>query len=143
LPEWFKKSKSGDIPLHFLGAKNGKIKYLDFVMSAYRKHSAGTSFSDKYDDAIFIQNRIEMYQGIDGYLDFKFHERFKKVYAWYYWFMIESRQYQNNYFKRLGIVFRYLSLAGFPIEKTKYALKQYVLPKWIAKTYLFLKNGQK
>jgi glycosyltransferase involved in cell wall biosynthesis len=41
LPDWFSQIKTGDWCLHILNARNGKVGYIDDVMSVYRIHQAG------------------------------------------------------------------------------------------------------
>ncbi|RYF52026.1 MAG: glycosyltransferase family 2 protein, partial [Cytophagaceae bacterium] len=88
-PAWFSESVSGDIPRLILKAKMGKIGYLPDVMSVYRKNSNGTSFTDKYDDAVFLQNRIDMYSNINRELNYQYDRLLKKNIARYYRMMLK------------------------------------------------------
>jgi glycosyltransferase involved in cell wall biosynthesis len=139
-PKWFYESKSGDIPMQIMVARNGKIKYLDELMSAYRKHAGGTSFSDKYNDAGFLQNRINMYHNLDLYLDKRLHNRFNRLKSWYYRFMIDSKQAQQNYFKRITWLLHYFYLAGFPSGNRKLLIVNYAIPKPLLNIYTNIRS---
>ena len=47
-------------------------------MSVYRKNGGGMSFTDGKQDADFLFNRIGMYRGIDGELNYRFHKTLNK-----------------------------------------------------------------
>lgn len=111
-PDWFKKSLSGDIPRYVLLAKLGKIGYLPDVMSVYRKNRGGTSFTDKYDDARFLQNRIDMYEGINQELDGRYKKTLRRNIARYYRWMLDSKQYRDHYYPRNLLAIKYLRLAS-------------------------------
>lgn len=88
---WFHKTKSGDIPMIMLAARHGKIKFLDSVTAAYRRHAAGASNTDHKDDAVFLENRIMMYTNLDKDTAYKFHDKFKRnLGGWYYLCSIQS-----------------------------------------------------
>ncbi|GAB2549405.1 glycosyltransferase family 2 protein [Spirosoma aerophilum] len=110
-PDWFRESVSGDIPRLILKAKKGNIGYIPDVMSVYRKNSNGTSFTDKYDDAVFLQNRIDMYSSINRELDYKYDAILKRNMARYYRMMLTSRQFKDSYLSKLRLAARYYSLA--------------------------------
>ncbi|GAB3323490.1 glycosyltransferase [Larkinella ripae] len=140
-PDWFKKSVSGDIPRYVLLAKYGKIGYLPDVMSVYRKNSNGTSFTDYEDDARFLQNRIEMYEGINQELNYQFDALLKKNIAQYYEKMLHSRQYRDTYYPKRTVALKYLSLASLDWEEKKEILRDHVVPPAVNRLYSALALG--
>ena len=136
-PEWMMKSSSGDIPRYVILAKQGPIGYLSEVMGIYRKHRAGVSFNDNYRDERFLRNRIEMYEGINQELDYRFDAALKKNIARYYRNMLDAKQYQNRYFARAALAFRYIQLAK-PTQKVRREIvRDYILPTSVMKIYSF------
>ena len=138
IPDWFLKSSSGDIPRHIILAKQGPIGYLPDITSVYRKHKGGVSLADNYVDIGFLKNRIEMYEGINGELDFKYDKPLKKNIARYYKMMLEAKQYQNTYFARVPIALKYLKLGQPDSETKKEIIKTYIIPKWMMSFYSFI-----
>lgn len=138
-PQWFHDSKSGDIPRYILLGKNGgKFKYINEVMSVYRKNRhTGMSFTDGYNDIDFLQNRIGMYQGIDKELDYRFHKTLNRNIARYYRMMLDSKQYADKYFRKVFAAIQYLRLGQPPRAVSKEIIREYILPKWLSKTYSF------
>lgn len=134
-PAWFYESVSGDIPRYILLAKAGKIGYLSDVMSVYRKNSNGTSYTDQYDDATFLYNRINMYSGINKELGYRFNTTLKKNIGRYYKMMLESRQYRNLYFKRIPIALKHLSNAKPTAVERKEIIKHYLIPPILMRLY--------
>ena len=134
-PDWFKKSVSGDIPRYVLLAKLGKIGYLSDVMSVYRKNEGGTSFTDKYDDANFLQNRIDMYEGINQELGGKYSRTLRRNIARYYRSMLDSKQYRNQYYPRNLLAMKYLRLSGVAGEERKEVIQKYVVPAPLMRVY--------
>jgi glycosyltransferase involved in cell wall biosynthesis len=73
VPEWYQRMVVGDYPLFLLLAYHGNIRYINQVMSVYRKHPGGiwtsnignAEFSKKY----FLSVN-EMYQGFDEYSNY-------------------------------------------------------------------------
>ncbi len=66
LPDWFLKMKSGDWLIYILSALNGKLGYLNEVMSVYRIHHAGL-----WTRQCSVQNtlaEIAMFKALAGYL---------------------------------------------------------------------------
>ncbi|GAA4407794.1 hypothetical protein GCM10023187_28860 [Nibrella viscosa] len=140
-PQWFLKSVSGDIPRYVLLAKHGKIGYLPDVMSVYRKNTGGTSYTDRYDDARFLKNRIEMYEGINQELDYRFNRQLQRNIARYYKMMLRSRQYRNQYFSRLLLAVKYLYLARPDWQERKTVIYEDILPPGLSKAYSSLAIG--
>ena len=139
-PKWFHESKSGDIPRYILlGKDDAKFKYINEVMSVYRKNrNSGMSFTDGYKDADFLQNRIGMYRGIDQELGYKFHTILNKNIARYYRMMLDSKQFVGKYFKQMPVAIQYLRLAKPSREVQKEIIREYIFPKWLSSFYSFL-----
>jgi glycosyltransferase involved in cell wall biosynthesis len=139
-PDWYFKSKSGDIPMYILLAEKGNIRYIDKVMSVYRKHFQGMSFSDGKQDAFFLLNRIEMYQNINKYLKFKYHQKISKNIARYYLMMANSVQYGNNFFISRFYVLKSLFLSKpNTSEHIKKIVQSYIIPSSIMNVYANVK----
>lgn len=134
-PAWFMESVSGDIPRLILKAKQGKIGYLPDVMSVYRKNRGGTSFTDKYDDAGFLRNRIAMYEAIGRELDGKYDQKLKRNIARYYRWMLDSQQYRDDYYPRNLLALKYLRLANPSEEERKEIIQKYVIPASLMRLY--------
>jgi glycosyltransferase involved in cell wall biosynthesis len=128
---WFPKVKSGDIPMIMLAARFGKIKFLPDVTAAYRRHAAGASNSDHKDDAVFLENRILMYSNLDKDTDYKFHDRFKRNLGGWYYLLINSKQYKDRYWAKLGLVMKYFSLMFPKVTNAKILLRDHVIPVWL------------
>ncbi|MCY7350558.1 MAG: glycosyltransferase [Cytophagaceae bacterium] len=101
LPAWIAESKSGDIPLNILLAQRGPIGYLDEVMSVYRKHGGGQSFTDHRWEAGFLFNRINMYQHLNRETGYQYRERFRKTMAEFYWHLPDTIEYRERIWHRL------------------------------------------
>jgi len=134
-PAWFSESVSGDIPRLILKAKMGKIGYLPDVMSVYRKNSNGTSFTDKYDDAVFLQNRIDMYSNINRELDYQYDRLLKKNIARYYRMMLKSRQFRGSYLGKVKLVSQYYSLAKPNWTDLKTVVYDHLTPPVLQRAY--------
>jgi len=134
-PAWFMESVSGDIPRYVLLAKHGKIGYLQDIMAVYRKNSAGTSFTDKYDDANFINNRIGMYEGINQELEFRYDEVLKKNIARYYKMLLVSKQYRGKYLAGLPIALKYLNWMKPGSDEKREIYKAHIIPPFLMKMY--------
>lgn len=140
-PDWFYKSKSGDIPRYILLTKKGDIRYINKTMSVYRKHSAGISNSDHKNDADFLWNRIEMYQSIDQELDFKYHRKIQKNIARYFLMMANSIQYSNHFFWSRFYALKSLYLSRPNSSKhIRDVFSKYIIPHFIMKNYAYLKG---
>jgi glycosyltransferase involved in cell wall biosynthesis len=128
---WFPKTKSGDIPMIMLAARHGKIKYLSDVTAAYRRHAAGASNTDHKDDAVFLENRIMMYTNLDKDTGLKYHDRFKKNLGGWYYLLINSKQYRDDYFKKLPKVLKYIQLTYPNVPNLKIIIRDHLFPKQI------------
>jgi glycosyltransferase involved in cell wall biosynthesis len=136
-PDWFMKSTSGDIPRYVILAKQGPIGYLPEIMSVYRKNKAGASFRDHYRDARFLRNRIMMYSGINQETDYKYDRKLRRNIARYYRMLLDARQYNQSYFRRAGLALHYLYLKTPPATEVREVARDYVLPRWLVRTYSF------
>lgn len=134
-PDWFRESVSGDIPRLILKAKKGSIGYIPDVMSVYRKNSNGTSFTDKYDDAVFLQNRIDMYSNINRELDYRYDAILKRNMARYYRMMLTSRQVRNSYLGKLRVATQYYSLAKPAWADLKTVIYEHLTPPVLQRAY--------
>jgi glycosyltransferase involved in cell wall biosynthesis len=138
-PDWFFKSKSGDIPRSILWAKHGKVGYLPDVMSVYRKNRGGMSFTDLESDAEFLFNRIEMYEGINRELNYVYDQRIRRNIARYYRLLLDSKQYRDQYWKRANFALTYLRLANPDRATAKEIVWSYLLPQPVQKLYTALR----
>ncbi len=138
IPDWFLKSSSGDIPRHIILAKQGPIGYLPDITSVYRKHKGGVSLADNYVSIKFLKNRIEMYEGINQELGYKYDTILRKNKARYYKMMLEAKEYQNQYFARVPIALKYLRLGQPDAETKKEIIKTYIVPNWLLDFYSFV-----
>ncbi|GAB3539528.1 glycosyltransferase family 2 protein [Spirosoma fluminis] len=134
-PTWFRESSSGDIPRLILKAKLGKIGYIPDVMSVYRKNRGGASYADNYYEESFLRNRIQMYRDINRELDYKYDRVLRRNIARYYRMLLDSKQYKNRYFRRVFYALKYLHLGRPDWEKTKFVIRDYVLPRPVTKLY--------
>lgn len=139
-PKWFHESKSGDIPRYILLGKHGNFYYIDEVMSVYRKNGGGMSFTDGKQDADFLFNRIGMYRGIDGELNYRFHKTLNKNIARYYLMLANSIQYGDNFFLSRFYALKSLYLSR-PNENNhlKEVLQEYIIPQNFMKIYANVK----
>lgn len=86
IPAWIKHAKHGDYANALFFAAEGRIYYIDEVMSAYRtgvKNSLMTNFRRNYtkeSDIQFHKNRIEVLRMADKYYSYKYHDEIEKVY---------------------------------------------------------------
>jgi glycosyltransferase involved in cell wall biosynthesis len=131
LPPWFYKTKSGDIPMIMLAARNGDIKFLPDVTAAYRRHAAGASNTDGKNDARFLENRIMMYHNLNRDTGYKFHDRFKKNLGGWYYLLLNAYQYENQYFKKVAIAARYIWLMFPNIPHIKTIVRDHIVPKFL------------
>lgn len=136
---WFYKTKSGDIPMIILAARHGKIKFLPDVTAAYRRHAAGASNTDHKDDAVFLRNRIMMYSNLNKDTGLKYNHLFKRNLGGWYYLLLNSKQLKNNYFKRVGIALKYISLMFPDIPHFKLVFRDHLVPHWIMEVSRWLR----
>ncbi|GAB3687475.1 glycosyltransferase [Spirosoma flavus] len=134
-PAWFSESVSGDIPRLILKAKMGKIGYIPDVMSVYRKNKNGTSFTDNEADAVYLKNRIDMYDNINRELEYRYDRVMKKNIARYYRMMMNSKQYRDSYLAKLRLTAKYYSLARPSWEDLKTVIYDHLTPPAIQRAY--------
>ncbi len=134
-PAWFRESVSGDIPRLILKAKQGNIGYLPDVMSVYRKNRGGTSFTDRYDNDVFLRNRIAMYEAINRELNYQYNRSLQKNMGRYYKMMLNAEPYRSSYLARLPILWRYVSMAQPSGEEVKELVLNYLLPPALSQAY--------
>jgi glycosyltransferase involved in cell wall biosynthesis len=72
--DWHAKAAAGDWALVIQIAARGKIYYLPEPMGVYRKHSAGLSNVHAVTNRYFLQNRKEMFENINAWLDYKYDD---------------------------------------------------------------------
>ena len=141
-PKWFHESKSGDIPRYILLGKHGKFFYINELMSVYRKNNGGMSFTDGKQDAEFLYNRIGMYKGIDGELDYKFHQTINKNIARYYLMLANSIQYGDNWLKSRLFALKSLYLSRpNSNEHLKNVMQDFIIPNGFMKFYANTKGS--
>jgi glycosyltransferase involved in cell wall biosynthesis len=75
LPGWFSELKTGDWALHILNARNGKVGYINEVMSVYRIHQAG--YWSKQDTIQSTLDEIAMFKVLLKYLPRKYKGQVK------------------------------------------------------------------
>lgn len=83
-PAWFSKSKSGDIPLYIMLSYHAPIAYIDEVMSVYRRHESGLSYTDHKESLSFLTNRIEMYENINRFTNRNYKRNINKILNYYF-----------------------------------------------------------
>lgn len=76
IPEWLKHIYNGDYALHLILANNGKIKYINEVMSVYRKNQGGFSAKVKNSEVWF--KIYELLSYFDMFTNFKYHEQIQR-----------------------------------------------------------------
>ncbi len=141
IPDWYVKSKSGDIPLIILAARNGLIKYLPDVMAVYRKTARGISNTDQKEGIKFMKNRVFMYSMIDKSTNFKYHALLRRNIARYYYMMIFSEELSSKYLTRLSKVFTYFRLTFPKIPDIQGVIRYKVIPPVVFEIYSAIKKS--
>jgi glycosyltransferase involved in cell wall biosynthesis len=77
--EWHAKAAAGDWAVMIQLAAQGRIGYLPETMGVYRKHSAGLSNIHSQTNRNFLLNRKEMFENVDQWLDYRYHEAIEKT----------------------------------------------------------------
>jgi glycosyltransferase involved in cell wall biosynthesis len=80
---WHAKAASGDWALLIQLAAHGKIGYLPETMGIYRKHSAGLSNVHAHTNEWFLNNRMEMFKNVNGWLDNHYETTIARTISWY------------------------------------------------------------
>ena len=93
VPEEFQNMIVGDYPMFLLMAYHGNIRYLDQVMSVYRKHGGGI-WSSKTTNAEFQEKYclsiVQMHKRFDEYSGYVYHDKIQKRLAYSYYALIEN-----------------------------------------------------
>jgi len=106
LPSWFCKLKIGDWGLHILNAQNGKVGYIDEVMSVYRIHQAG-SWS-KQDTIQNTLDEIVMFKTLGRYLPREYKGRIKSHLAALFYRLADEYNSRGDRAKAVISAFRCL-----------------------------------
>jgi glycosyltransferase involved in cell wall biosynthesis len=77
--DWHAKAAAGDWAVVLQLAAHGKIRYIPEVMGVYRKHSAGLSNVHANTNSKFWQNRKEMFERVNVWLDYRYNEVVQKT----------------------------------------------------------------
>ncbi|GAB2800188.1 hypothetical protein GCM10027275_52770 [Rhabdobacter roseus] len=70
--DWHHQAAAGDWALVIQLAARGPIKYLPDVMGVYRKHRGGLSNVHAPTNGYFLQNRKEMFENVNRWLDHRY-----------------------------------------------------------------------
>lgn len=144
LPEWFLKSKSGDIPLYVILAEQGPIGYIDKVMTVYRRHLEGMSFTDSNHQLIFLQNRVFMYSKIGEYTKGKYKPLINSILGDYYLMYLDTHELKNYWIKKFCFFLKaFILLPKGSNKKLKEVFKSSLLTnflKKILKIYLIFRR---
>lgn len=81
--EWHAAAAAGDWAVIIQLAAHGKIGYLPETMGIYRKHSAGLSNVHANTNRRFWQNRKEMFENVNKWLDYRYNNTISKTVAKY------------------------------------------------------------
>lgn len=139
-PNWFMLSKSGDIPLYLILSNKGYIGYLPEVMSVYRRHLGGMSYTDSDYDEVFIKNRMFMYSSVDKELGFKYSHLINPILGEYYLLLTNVFKLKNQYFQSIYFAFisLYLSKPNSK-EHLKHVFQTFIIPTGLMKVYANVK----
>jgi glycosyltransferase involved in cell wall biosynthesis len=77
--DWHAKAAAGDWAIMIQLAVRGKIGYIPEPMGIYRKHSAGLSHVHADTNRKFWQNRKEMFEHVNQWLNYRYDETIKKT----------------------------------------------------------------
>lgn len=80
-PDWITKVTSGDFSLMLNLSKKGKFKYIDEVMSVYRKHEGGVTQANFFQGVNKVYNLAKLLSYFDDDTDGVYSERIKKMLA--------------------------------------------------------------
>lgn len=72
--DWHQYAAAGDWALVLQIAARGPIHYLPEAMGVYRKHSAGLSNVHSISNFDFVQNRKEMFENVNKWLDYQYDD---------------------------------------------------------------------
>ena len=77
VPDFYLKTLSADICIHFMVADKGKTKYLSDTTAVYRNHSGGIT-KTKEALARTYDMRINMYEEANAYFSFRYNSQFRQ-----------------------------------------------------------------
>ncbi|MCE7043128.1 glycosyltransferase [Dyadobacter sp. CY312] len=80
---WHAEAAAGDWAMIIQLAAHGKIGYLAETMGIYRKHSAGLSNVHANTNKRFWQNRKEMFENVNKWLEYRYNNTILKTVAQY------------------------------------------------------------
>jgi glycosyltransferase involved in cell wall biosynthesis len=127
-PEWARKVVVGDFPLFLILASKGKIRYINEVMSVYRKHAGGVWTSERNNNEYtkkYYLSTIKMYQDFNEYTN-KIHESdIRKVISHRYYKLFMNIKGDNNVKKHYFL--KYWRKMPFKYQKCLFK-KYYVEP---------------
>jgi glycosyltransferase involved in cell wall biosynthesis len=114
LPDWFYKLTMGDWIIHILNAQNGKIGYLNEVMSVYRIQQSGLwSTQDSIQHTL---DEIEMFKTLAAYLPKKYEGQIRSHLATLFYKLSEI--YNGRHQKVKALINVGKSLATYPRNNT-------------------------
>lgn len=117
-PDWFFKTKSGDIPLYVILADRAPIGYLPDVMSVYRRNTAGLSYTDNNFDWDFLRNRIEMYENLNRHTAGKYRKQIRPFLSEYYYMGLKTSALTNSQKQRLLAYLKAWYYGRLPVSST-------------------------
>lgn len=132
MPYWFAFSKSGDIPMYVILTEQAPIAYISDVMSVYRRHLAGLSYTDHTHDANFIENRIFMYSKINEFTRKKYKHLLHPILADYYKILADCKQNTNHSWRRFKAI---IIALYYQKPKTKLEWKNFIKSLFTASVY--------
>ena len=134
LPNWFLKSKSGDIPLYIILSEQAPIAYINRVMCVYRRHLGGLSYTDSIQSMEFLANRIFMYSKINEYTHSKYQNLIKPILGEYYLLAVQAKEFEHNWIKRFYHWLKaWLLLPPSASSQLKNSFKESLLTNFIKK----------
>lgn len=77
--DWHHKAASGDWALVLQIAARGPIHYFPEIMAVYRKHRGGLSNVHADTNLFFLQNRKEMFENVNNWLEKKYDQTLSKT----------------------------------------------------------------
>jgi glycosyltransferase involved in cell wall biosynthesis len=113
-PNWTYNCNLGDRILFTMLSKHGKIKYLDFIGSVYRKHPSGVT--NIWEDEVIYLNRISFFKNIQSYLGSKYVLLCKKYQKYFYYkfiLQLSKRHPEKTTYSSILLSLKYLFKSDF------------------------------
>lgn len=138
-PAFCEKALATDYPLTIYLALNGTVYYIDAMMSSYRVNVQG-SWTRRMKSSISMrvehyEKRIEMFNLLNEYTDYKYDNLIKKNINNYRFIMLfEQGMYKELRNDEFDVLYRFMDTRG----KFKLFVKQYF--PYIAKFLMYIKN---